>query len=64
MEKLEASLSSRAKSKSPYSNIKPKINNRSVTIGKYENSSKKADRYLHKLSEIRDILKSGKKDKE
>ena len=50
MEKLEASLNSRAKSKSPYSNIKPKINNRSVTIGKYENSSKKADRYLHKLT--------------
>lgn len=46
------------KSKSPYDNVKPKINNRSVTLGK----PKRENQYfLDKLSKIRDILKQGKK---
>ena len=35
LEKLEASLHKRTASKSPYDGVKPKINNRSVTVGKY-----------------------------
>lgn len=57
LEKLEAEVKSRARSKSPYSGVKPKINNRSVTLGKYEQKNKKSEVYIEKLCKIRDILK-------
>ncbi len=57
MDKLEASVKNRAVSKSPYDGVKPKINNRSVTMGKYELKNKKAEVYIEKLCQIRDILK-------
>ena len=36
--------------------MKPRINNRSVTIGKYGHE-RKSEVYLEKLSKIRDVLK-------
>ena len=45
------------KSKSPYDKIKPRSNNRSVTIGKYDAKARKSEVYLEKLSKIRDVLR-------
>jgi RP/EB family microtubule-associated protein len=47
------------KSKSPYDNVKPKINNRSLTLGKPQRESQY---FLEKLSKIKEILKNGKKE--
>ena len=47
------------KSRSPYDNVKPKINNRSLTLGKPQ---KESIYFLEKLSKIKDILKNGKKE--
>lgn len=50
----------KGKSKSPYEKVKPKINNRSVTVGKPKKESN--NYYLSKLSQIRNILKSQKSE--
>ena len=55
------SLKNIRKSKSPYDNVKSKINNRSLTLDKPRRESE----YLKdKLSKIKDILKNGKKEGE
>lgn len=48
----------RSVSKSPYDSVKPKISNRSVTVGKHDMKNKKADLYLEKLCMIRDLVKN------
>ena len=47
------------KARSPYDKVRSKINNRSLTIGK---PKKESEYFLGKLSEIRNILKNGKKE--
>jgi hypothetical protein len=42
---MENNLRQRAASKSPYDGVKSKINNRSVTVGKYD-SKKKTELYI------------------
>ncbi len=39
--------------------MKPKINNRSLTLGKHQ---KESQYFLDKLSKIKEILKNGKKE--
>jgi hypothetical protein len=48
------------KSKSPYDNVRPKVNNRSVTLGK--SPRRESQYFIEKLSKIREILKHGKKE--
>jgi hypothetical protein len=48
----------RGKSKSPYANVKSKINSRSMTLGKSSNPSNNF--YLNKLNEIRKIIQNPK----
>lgn len=48
----------RGKSKSPYANVKSKINSRSMTLGKSSNLSNNF--YLNKLNEIRKIINDKK----
>jgi RP/EB family microtubule-associated protein len=47
------------KSRSPYDNVKSKVNNRSLTLGK---PARESQYFQEKLSKIKEVLRNGKKE--